>query len=137
MSVSGSRAAIETYFSSSWAARRPEVQVLYPNESRKLDSGSIPWIDFDVQYGPARYETKSPSGKNLVTGFASVNVYVPRGTGTVSGSLIADSIRDVFTSASLNNHYFGAPSGPVSVPNEEEWAQQNITVSFILEETRP
>jgi len=133
--VSSSLSSIETYVSSSWAAGvHNAVEVFYSNESLAPPDDS-PWVEFGIIWGSTNQLTKN--GTRTMTNTANVNVYTPKGTGQVSGSLLTDAWRELFASASLTDIRFEPAGGPTDVPQDSKWRQQNIQAIFTVDEQAP
>lgn len=131
MNIVSSSIQIETYLSSSWAACPfKNVPIVYANESTKAPSPAVAWVGSNILWGPAKL---SDLNANVMVNTLSLTIYTQKGLGIVSSSLLADQLRSIIASASITDHRFEAPSGPVSVPNDGPWYQRNLSVSYELD----
>lgn len=128
MNLSSAYSASVSFVSSSWAASiHHAVPLLMRNMGGKPPTAS-PWVEVDIIWGPGRLQTLDGSGR--VNGSFSCNIFTLKNTGVASSSLLADTLRQIIASASIQGMRFDTPSGPTPVPTNGDWFIRNITCPF-------
>ena len=133
------RVAIEGQVKDGW---KEDAPIQWPGRPWTPPNG--PWVQVHVIFGKAGAVTMGTrgtgAGTNQVVGLVNLNIFGPGGKGTGALTRLADAARDLLASLVVEGVQFDEPDGPVAVPaggeRKEQWAQVNVSTTFVVVEGR-
>jgi len=130
MTAQADQIAIENRFGTLFTA----VQVKYANVDTFVPDDDETWCELFITIADSRRASIGDDDKlHRTTGVISVNVYVPKGTGTVNGKAIADTAAAIFRDAQFSGITCRSPA-ITDIGEVENWYVINMTVPFQRDE---
>ena len=103
MTLVNTRAAFEKAITDAVAAVDATVEMVYDNMVYKTPGKTKKYIVISIDFSQTTTQTQGPS-QDFYSGVIQCNIYVPRGKGTASLSVLGEAIIDGLTSVNASDY---------------------------------
>lgn len=129
MTLEAERIAIESRFNTNWTT----TTKAFDNIPFKPPTNGDGWARLTILDGKSDQVSLNTDPTHRRVGVITVQIFVPKGTGTITVRTYADSIAAIFRNAVFSGIVCRSPF-LVRVGQTGEWYQMNVIVPFFIDE---